>query len=87
MALKYIKNIKKIPDGSSRICGVVFDTVKAPVTIINVYMSCRGLKLSDELFCETQDELSNNNIIEKYSTSSNIILVGDLNASLHRDHP
>ena len=85
MALKYIKKIKKIPDGSSRICGVVFDTVKAPVTIINVYMPCRGLKLSDELFCETLDELSE--IIEKYSTSSNIILVGDLNASLHRDNP
>ena len=64
----------------------MFDTVKAPVTIINVYMPCRGLKLSDELFCETLDELSE--IIEKYSTSSNIILVvGDLNASLHRDHP
>lgn len=79
------KNIKKIPDGSSRICGVMCDTVKGPVTIINVYMPCRGLKLSDDLFCETLDELSE--IIEKYSTSSNIILVGDLNASLHRDQP
>ena len=59
------------------------DTVKGPVTIINVYMPCRGLKLSDELFCETLDELSE--IIEKYSTSSNTILVGDLNASLHGD--
>ena len=59
------------------------DTVKETVTIINGYMPCRGLKLSDELFCETLDELSE--IKEKYSTSSNIIWVGDLNASLHRD--
>ena len=77
------KNVKKIPDGSSRICRVMCDTAKGPVKIINVYMPCRGIKLSDELFCETLDELSE--IIVKYSTSSIIILVGDLIASLHRD--
>ena len=65
--------------------AVLSDTVKGPVTIVNVYMPCKSLKLSDELSCETLDGLSE--IIEKYSTSSNIILVGDLNASLHRDQP
>ena len=79
------KNIQKIPDGSNRICGVTCNTEKGPITIINVYIPCRGLKLSDDLFCETLDELRE--IIVKYSVSSHIILVGDLNASLHRDQP
>ena len=39
--------------------------------------------LSDER--ETLDELGE--IIVKYSTSSHINLVGDLNASVHRDEP
>ena len=59
------KNIQKIPDGSNRICGVTCNTEKGPITIINVYMPCRGLKLSDDLFCETSDELRE--IIVKYS--------------------
>ena len=65
---------EKIPDGSNRICGVTCNTEKEPITIINVYMPCRGLKLSDDLFRETLYELRE--IIVKHSVSSHIISVG-----------
>ena len=53
------------------------------VCIINVYLPCRGYKDSDDKFADCLEELKE--IVTKYSGSAHIILLGDFNASLHRD--
>ena len=47
-----------------------------------VYLPCRGNSNTD-LFQETLEKLSE--ILEKYKNKANILLGGDMNASLRRD--
>ena len=53
--------------------------------LINCYLPCRGLKQSETDFTNTTDDVTE--IVLKYKQSSEIVLVGDLNASLHRESP
>ena len=78
------KNIERLPDGSDKICAIMCNTSKyGLVCIINVYLPCRGYKNSDDRFADCLEELKE--IVTKYSGSAHIILLGDFNASLHRD--
>ena len=78
---KYEHLIEPIPDGGNRIVGIRLNTTP-PILILCVYLPCRGNSNTD-LFQETLDELSE--IIEKYKNKANILLGGDMNASLRRD--
>ena len=53
------------------------------LTVINCYLPCRGNKGSDEHFKSVIDEVRE--LIIKYKVTSEIVLLGDLNASLHRN--
>ena len=55
------------------------------ICIVNVYLPCRGYKDSDDRFLDALDELRE--IMIKYAVDARIVLVGDLNASLHREQP
>ncbi|MEW8546332.1 MAG: reverse transcriptase family protein [Candidatus Thiodiazotropha sp.] len=50
-----------------------------------MYLPCRGYKDSEDRFLDTLDELKE--IVTKYAVDAHIVLVGDLNASLHREQP
>ena len=76
------RNVTKLPDGSERVCAVRCDTEEGPVSIVNVYMPCRGYSSSEQMFNEILDEVRE--IVIKYSIDSRVILLGDMNASLHR---
>ena len=78
---KYEHLIEPIPDGGNRIVGIRLNTTP-PILILCVYLPCRRNSNTD-LFQETLDELSE--IIEKYKNKANILLGGDMNASLRRD--
>ena len=55
------------------------------ICMINVYMPCRGLSNFDSDFRETLDQIQE--VISKFCHSHNVILLGDLNASLTREEP
>ena len=76
------RNVTKLPDGSERVCVLRCDTEEGPVSIVNVYMPCRGYSSSEQMFNEILDEVRE--IVIKYSIDSRVILLGDMNASLHR---
>ena len=73
--------IEPIPDGGNRIVGMRLNTTP-PILIVCVYLPRRGIS-NTCLFQETLDELSE--ILEKYNNKANILLGGDMNASLRRD--
>ena len=72
-------------EGSDRIYVMQTETSKGIVMLINCYLPCRGLKQSETDFTNTTDEVRE--IVLKYKQSSEIVLVGNLNASLHRESP
>ena len=78
---KYEHLIEPIPYGGNRIVGIRLNTTP-PILILCVYLPCRGTS-NTGLFQETLDELSE--ILEKYKNKANILLGGDMNASLRRD--
>ena len=78
---KYEHLIEPIPDGGNRIVGMRLNTTP-PILIVCVYLPRRGIS-NTCLFQETLDELSE--ILEKYNNKANILLGGDMNASLRRD--
>ena len=78
---KYEHLIEPILDGGNRIVGIRLNTTP-PILMLCVYLPCRG-NSNTNLFQETLDELSE--ILEKYKNKANILLGGDMNASLRRD--
>ena len=78
---KYEHLIEPIPDGGNRIVGIRLNTTP-PILMLCVYLPCRGNSNTD-LFQETLEKLSE--ILEKYKNKANILLGGDMNASLRRD--
>lgn len=70
-----------LPDGGKRIICIRINALK-PLTLICVYMPTRGGSMSLDDYKSILDELSE--IIEKYKYTSDIIIGGDMNASLHR---
>jgi hypothetical protein len=76
--------VKRLPDGSNRINCIELKAEK-PVVIINAYAPCKGMSDSKDSFNELLDQL--HNIIQKYRLSHDIVLCGDMNASLHSEKP
>ena len=72
--------INQQPDGGERFA--VIEVFGSPC-IINVYLTARGTPNSDTEFQEQLAEITE--IVTKFRTTHEIILLGDLNASLHRN--
>ena len=70
--------VRKCPDGGSRI--VVTEIVSDPLLcIINVYLSCRNSKATEafeDILLELQE------VLDKYTCTHAIILLGNMNSSL-----
>ncbi|XP_063411607.1 uncharacterized protein LOC134694525 [Mytilus trossulus] len=74
--------VELLPDGCNRVIAIRLN-IKQPLVLICVYMPTRGGNITIEDFKSVLDELSE--IIEKYLPTSDIIIGGDMNASLHRN--
>ncbi|VDI73463.1 Hypothetical predicted protein [Mytilus galloprovincialis] len=69
-----------LPDGGNRIIAIKLKYEK-PLILICAYMPTRGSNTQDD-YQAILDEIAE--IMEKYSATADIILGGDMNASLHR---
>ena len=76
--------IKTLQEGGSRLAAIAIYTASVPICLIGAYMPARGRDNSTNEFSSTCDEIRE--ITLKYS-SHKIILIGDLNGSLHREPP
>ena len=76
---KLDSHINILPDGNQR---VLITEVGNQICIINVYMPTRGTGESEMEFDGCLAELEE--ITAKYGTWTNMIIAGDMNASLHR---
>ena len=72
-------------EGGTRVCVIQVETHAGPVTTINCYLPCRGNKEADRDFMNVTDDVRE--IVVTYKQSSDIILLGDMNASMFRDPP
>ena len=80
---KTIDNAVKIKsDGGSRIQVITINNVPTMLCIVNVYMPS-DIKEGDYEYRDMVDQL--NEVIQKYEETYDILLCGDMNASLHRD--
>ena len=77
--------VKTLEDGSCRTIAIEIHTQDRPICLINTYLPSRGRGHSTEDFNTALDEVSE--IVEKFSNSHLIVLMGDFNSSLHRDPP
>jgi exonuclease III len=71
-----------MPDGNNRIQVVTMNSSHKNCCIVNVYMPSEA-KEGDYEYKDNLDQLQE--IIQKYDNSYQIIICGDMNASLHRD--
>ncbi|CAG2187365.1 SPPL3 [Mytilus edulis] len=85
VAICYKKDIancvEKLNDGGNRVIAIRINSAK-PVISICVYLPTRGNKITRDDYIAVLDELVE--IILKYRQSSDILIGGDVNASLHR---
>ena len=72
-----------MPDGNTRIQVLTINSKPASTCLINLYMPSAQLN-GDMEYNDTLDQI--NEIIDKYKETYQIILCGDMNASLHRDN-
>ena len=80
---KTIDNAVKIKsDGGSRIQVITINNIPTMLCIVNVYMPS-DIKEGDYEYRDMMDQL--NEVIQKYEETYDILLCGDMNASLHRD--
>jgi exonuclease III len=80
---KTIDNAVKIKsDGGSRLQVITINNVPTVLCIVNVYMPS-DIKEGDYEYRDMVDQL--NEVIQKYEETYDILLCGDMNASLHRD--
>ena len=77
------KNVRALPDGSHRILVIEVNTKGKPLLIVNVYMPSRNGGDGTE-YDDTLSELSE--LFYKFGPTHEIILLGDMNASIHRVH-
>jgi exonuclease III len=85
VAICYNKNIAnlvdKLPGGGNRVVAIRINTEK-PIVIICVYLPTQSHKITKDDYIMVLDELAE--IVTKYRNSSNILIGGDVNASIHR---
>ena len=89
VAICYKQTLRNIveekPDGTERIAVVKILAIPKPLIIIGVYLPCRGAPGSDSQYRAALDTLAE--LLYKYSPTSNVLIIGDLNASLQREQP
>lgn len=73
--------IEPLPDGGNRVIAIRLNVIQ-PFILVCVYMPTRGGNATLDDYKAVLDELSE--IIEKYRSTYDIIIGGDMNASLHR---
>ena len=78
-------SIRVLPDGGKQILAIELTTEKSPICLLCVYMPSRGNKEADEKYEAVLDEIWE--ILEKYASSHDIILLGDLNTAIFRPTP
>ncbi|CAG2226312.1 DNCL2 [Mytilus edulis] len=81
---KYSPYLEKLPDGSNRIAAIRLN-FEVPLVIISVYLPSRSINYSRDDYLSVLDELIE--IVTKYRDSANILIGGDMNASIFRNHP
>ncbi|CAG2186420.1 unnamed protein product [Mytilus edulis] len=81
---KYSPYLEKLPDGSNRIAAIRLN-FDVPLVIISVYLPSRSINYSRDDYLSVLDELIE--IVTKYRDSANILIGGDMNASIFRNHP
>ncbi|CAG2194398.1 unnamed protein product [Mytilus edulis] len=74
----------KLPDGGNRIAAIRLN-FDVPLVIISVYLPSRSNNYSRDDYLSVLDELIE--IVTKYRDSANILIGGDMNASIFRNHP
>ena len=75
--------VKEISDGGKQNCFVSQSTLKKPILLICTYLPTRGNGYSRDDYLAVLDEISE--IKQKYGDTHNILLGGDMNASIHRE--
>ncbi|VDI37463.1 Hypothetical predicted protein [Mytilus galloprovincialis] len=81
---KYSPYLEKLLDGSNRIAAIRLN-FDVPLVIISVYLPSRSNNYSRDDYLSVLDELIE--IVTKYRDSANILIGGDMNASIFRNHP
>ena len=74
--------VKIVRGGGHPVAVVEVSTDNRPVCLINVYLPSRGSASNENEFMETLDEL--HEVLQTFSSTHDIIIGGDFNASLHR---
>ena len=79
----YIEHLtEQLPDGGNRV--VIYKLkLDRPILLVCVYLPTRGNLTTNDDYQAVLDELIE--IVEKYKATCDIILRGDMNASLHRE--
>ena len=80
-----MNSVEEKADGSIRIAVIKLAAKPKPILIIGACMPCRGVINADTDFLESLNVISE--IINKYGHTCDIILTGDMNASLTRQTP
>ena len=77
--------VSVVMDGGDRLQGLLIHTSGGDLCIINTYMHCRGSRDAED---NVRDYLMHiTEIMNKYSSSAQFVLVGDMNASLTKENP
>ena len=77
--------VSLVSDGGDRIQGLMIHTLYGDLCIINAYMPCRGSKDAEDSYRDVLSQITE--IMNIYSSTSQFILLGDMNASLTREIP
>ena len=81
---QYDEMATKAPDGSNRITCLEIKASK-PILIMGTYAPSKGNKQYDTQYADVMDEWQE--IITKYKTNHDIIIMGDMNSSRHSEIP
>ena len=72
-------------DNGDRLQGLLIHTSGGDLCIVNAYMPCRGSQDADDNYRVNLMQITE--IMNKYSSSAQFVLVVDMNASLMKENP
>jgi exonuclease III len=86
VAIYWGKNINhaiQVQDGNNRITVITIHAQPKSICLINAYLPSENKEV-DEQYKDTLEQISE--IIQKFKDTHNMLICGDMNASLHRDN-
>ena len=86
VAIYWGKNINhaiQVQDGNNRITVITLHAQPKSICLINAYLPSENKEV-DEQYKDTLEQISE--IIQKFKDTHNMLICGDMNASLHRDN-